>query len=113
MAAGRLRTEQWEVLMRRHAAAVLVAVAAATTAVGLAAQPAFAECMFVPPWPPITQAIPSARSVVIGDVVAGVDEARLGLGPDDGPRDYALRVTRVLRGDARPGELLDIQYLLP
>ena len=98
--------------MRRHAAAVLVATAAATWILGNDALPVSAECMYLPPWPPITDAIPTAQVIVIGEVITAT-EADLRLGPDQGPRDYALRITNVLRGGARSGDLLDIQYLLP
>ena len=98
--------------MRRHAATVLVALAAATSVLGSHASSVSAECMYLPPWPPITDAIPTAQVIVIGEVVAAT-EADLRLGPDQGPRDRALWITHVLRGRARPGDLLDIQYLLP
>jgi hypothetical protein len=95
----------------RHAAAILIAFAAATTAIGLGTAPVRAECMYLPPWPDITPAIGSARAIVVGEIVADFELSELGLGPDQGPRDYALRVTEVLRGDARPGDLIDMQYL--
>ncbi len=98
--------------MRRHAAAVLVAFAAATSIFGSHASPASAECMYLPPWPPITKAIPTAQEIVVGEVIVAT-EADLRLGPNQGPREHALRITHVLRGGARPGDLLDIQYLLP
>ena len=98
--------------MRRHAAAVLIAFAAATSVIGLGASPVRAECMYLPPWPPITDAIPTAQRIVVGEVIPAT-EADLRLGPDQGPREHALRVTHVLRGGSRPGDLLDIQYLLP
>ncbi len=98
--------------MRRHAAAVLVALAVSTSVLGLMAAPVRAECMYLPPWPPITDAIPTAERIVVGEVVPAT-EADLRLGPDQGPREHALRVTHVLRGGSRPGDLLDIQYLLP
>jgi hypothetical protein len=67
--------------------------------------------MYLPPWPDITPAIPTARAIVVGEIVTDFELADLHLGPDQGPRDYALRVTEVLRGDARPGDLIDMQYL--
>jgi hypothetical protein len=98
--------------VRRHAAAVLIAFATATSVIGTHASPVSAECMYLPPWPPITHAIPTAQQIVVGQVI-DASEADLHLGPDQGPREYALRVTHVLRGGARPGDVLDIQYLLP
>lgn len=100
--------------MRRHAAAVLFAVAAAITILGTHAWPVSAECPFGDAaWPEITPAIPTARLIVVGDVVADYDHEALHLGPDQETRAWVLRITHVLRGDARPGDLLDIQFLLP
>lgn len=56
-------------------------------------------------------AIPSARTIVIGEVVTDVTD--LHLTPADGSRHYALRLTEVLRGDSRVGDLLDVEYLEP
>jgi hypothetical protein len=61
----------------------------------------------------ITTAIPTAREIVVGDIVTSFHQADLHLGADQGARDYALRVTHVLRGGAKPGDLMDVQYLLP
>jgi hypothetical protein len=97
--------------MRRHATAVLIAFATATSVIGLGAVPVRAECMYLPPWPDITTAIPTARAIVVGEIVTDFELADLHLGPDQGSRDYALRVMEVLRGDARPGDLVDMQYL--
>jgi hypothetical protein len=74
--------------------------------------PVAAECIFVPPWPAITTAIPSARVIVVGDVVADFDPSQLQTS-DGGPRTKALRVTEVLRGPHTVGDLVDIQWLLP
>jgi hypothetical protein len=57
---------------------------------------AVAECTFIPPYPPITKAIPSARDIVVGTVVDGDPAAR-------------LRVTEVLRGDHQVGEELSLE----
>jgi len=99
--------------VRRHAAAVLIAFAAATTVSGLGASPVRAECPYLPPWPDITDAIPTARKIIVGEIVTDFELADLHLGPNQGPREYALRVTEVLRGDARRGDLVDMQYLQP
>jgi hypothetical protein len=56
---------------------------------------ALAECTFIPPYPPITKAIPSARDIVVGTVVDGDPAAR-------------LRVTEVLRGEHQVGETLSL-----
>ena len=97
--------------MRRHAAAVLVAFAAASSALGLGATPVRAECMYLPPWPDITDAIPTARRIIVGEIVTDFELADLHLGPDQGPRDYALRVTEALRGEGQAGDMVDMQYL--
>ena len=98
--------------MRRHATAVLIAFAAGMSAIALGASPVRAECMYLPAWPEITPAIPTARAIVVGEIVTDFELADLHLGPNQGPRRYALRVTEVLRGDARPGDLIDVQYLV-
>jgi hypothetical protein len=81
--------------------------------VGLDAAPVVAECPYLPPWPRITTAIPSAREIVVGQVVTDFTLADLDLKPETDDRDYALRVTHVLRGNAHVGDLLDVQYMLP
>jgi hypothetical protein len=68
--------------------------------------------MFLPPWPKITAAVPSAREIVVGDVVATFDPSQLHTA-DGGPRTKALLVTEEIRGDRKVGDLVDIQYLLP
>jgi hypothetical protein len=98
--------------VRRHAAAVLLAVAAATSILGYAVSPVSAECPYLPPWPAITAAIPTARTIVVGEIVTDFTLADLDVGPGQ-ERDFALQVTHVLRGPARPGDLLDVQYLEP
>ena len=76
------------------------------------AGPASAECMFIPPFPRAEPAIRSADEVIIGDVIrAGATD--LDLGPNQGPRQMALRVTEVLRGPKAVGDLVDIEYLEP
>jgi hypothetical protein len=99
--------------MRRVATVVAMAFAAAASAVMLQPLPVAAECPYLPAWPPITTAVGTARVIVVGEVVSDFDQADLHLPPDQGARDYALRVTEVLRGDATVGDLLDVQYLLP
>lgn len=99
--------------MRRRAAPVLIALAAAMTAIGIQPWPVSAECPYIPPWPEITTAIPTAREIVVGEIVTDFTQSDLQLGANQGSRDYALRITHVLRGTARPGDLRDIQYLLP
>ena len=92
-ATGRLRTEApGGPTVPRHAAAILIAFAAATSLLG----PAHARLGRVPlppPWPDITDAIPTARMIVVGEIVTDFELADLHLGPNQGARDYALRVT--------------------
>jgi hypothetical protein len=99
--------------MGRRAISIAAAFVAAVSAIMLQALPVAAECPYLPAWPPITAAIGTARVIVVGEVVSDFNQADLHLGSDQGARDYALRVTEVLRGDAGVGDLLDIQYLLP
>lgn len=75
---------------------------------GLAA----AECTYIPPFPRAEPAIRSAHEVIIGELIEA-SAADLDLGPNQGPRTMALRVTEVLRGPKSVGELVDVQYLLP
>lgn len=97
--------------MRRHAAVVLIAFAAATSAIGFQVSPVSAECPFLPPWPEISRAIPTAREIVVGEIVADFRQDDLLRRTSKNPRDIALRVTHVLRGGVQPGDLLDIQGL--
>lgn len=92
----------------------MVVTAMIAAAVGLFARPSrvAAECPYVPPWPPITEAIPSAREIIVGEVVDDFDPSQLDTA-DGGPRTKALRVTEVLRGDRNVGDLVDIEELLP
>lgn len=99
--------------MARHAISVAIAFVAAASVIMLRAFPVAAECPYLPAWPPITTAIGTARVIVVGQIVSDFDQADLHLGVSQGARDYALRVTEVLRGDASVGDLLDVQYLSP
>jgi len=76
------------------------------------ASPVAAECTYIPPWPAVTDAIRSARSVIIGTVVTDFNVTDLGL-TQGTSRHLALRVTEVVRGDYKVGELVDIEYLDP
>jgi hypothetical protein len=74
--------------------------------------PAAAECMFIPPFPKAEPAIRSAEEVIVGELVQ-VSAADLDLGPDQGARKMALRVTEALRGPKAVGDLVDVEYLEP
>ena len=94
-------------ILRSGAAVALLFVTLHGTA-GLAA----AECPFIPPFPNAEPAIRSAEEVIIGELItASADE--LDLGPNQGPRTLALRVTEVLRGPKAVGDLVDVEYLQP
>ncbi len=99
--------------MGRQAISVAIAFVAAASVIMARALPVAAECPYLPAWPPITTSIGTARVIVVGEIVTDFDQADLHLGTDQGARDYALRVTEVLRGDVNAGDLLDVQYLLP
>ena len=94
-------------ILRSSAIAVTLFAAAQWTA-----GPAFAECPFVPPFPTAEPAITSAEEVIVGDLISA-SEGDLDLGPNQGPRTMAMRVTEVLRGPKAPGDLLDVEYLEP
>jgi hypothetical protein len=98
---------------RRGTAPLAVTVVASLLLLLTVAGPVRAECVYVPPWPPITEAVRSARLIVIGEVVTDFAEADVDFRDNPGPRDYALLVTEVLRGSAAQGDLIDVQYLLP
>lgn len=99
--------------MRRQLASIAIAVTTATSLLSLQAAPAAAECSFVPAWPHITTAIRSAREIVVGTIVTDFAQSDLHLSADQAPRDYALRIIEVLRGPRTPGDLMDVQDLLP
>lgn len=97
--------------MRRRRQTMPGATLLALAWVLLTATPVAAECPFVPPFPPADDAVRSAEEVLIGDLVP-VTGAELGIGPEQ-EREFALRVTEVLRGPRSVGDLVDVQYLEP
>lgn len=94
-------------LLRLAATLWLALIATAATAGTVAA-----ECMFIPPFPRAEPAIRSAAEVIVGDIVKAAEDD-LDLGPNQGPRRMALRVTEVLRGPKAAGDLVDIEFLEP
>ena len=84
----------------------------AVFALTISASPVAAECTYVPDWPKASEAIPSARAVIIGEPVTDFDRAELDLAQGE-TRGIALRVTDVVRGDYEVGDLVDIQYMEP
>ena len=98
--------------MRRKRGTTAGAAFLALAWVLLTAAPVAAECPFIPPFPQADDAIRSADEVLIGDIVPVTGAAELGLGPEQ-QREFALRVTEVLRGPRSVGDLVDVQYLEP
>ena len=92
----------------RSSATLMLLFAAAHWAAG----PAAAECPFIPPFPRAEPAIRSAEEVIVGELVRA-SAADLDLGPNQGPRKMAMRVTEVLRGPKTVGDLVDVEYLQP
>lgn len=92
----------------RSSAQLLLLFAAAHWTAG----PAAAECMYIPPFPRAEPAIRSAEEVIAGEL-ARASAADLILGPNQGPRTMAMRVTEVLRGPKAVGDLVDVEYLQP
>ena len=91
---------------------VVLASLAALGLLSLSASPVSAECSYVPPWPKATEAIQSAKAVIVGDVIEDFDMAEMGLSEASaGRRLRALRVIEVLRGDYHIGQLVDIEPL--
>jgi hypothetical protein len=94
-------------ILRSSATLVVLSAVAHWTA-----GPAAAECMFIPPFPRAEPAIRSAEEVIVGELVRA-SAGDLVLGPNQGPRTMALRVTEVLRGPKTVGQLVDVEYLQP
>ena len=91
----------------RHLAAVgRVAVVAVSASTGLfaAPRPAAAECTFVPPLPKISFAVPTARELFVGEVIAN------GSGTS---AIFTVRVDEVLRGAVKVGDVRVFQYAEP
>lgn len=63
-----------------------------------------AECPYIPPTPPATDAVRSAREVIVGTVLENV-------GGQYG--DFRLRIDHVLRGAAHIGDVRRVTYLYP
>ena len=90
-------------MTRRQA---LVFAAAALTAIGTfsASSPAKAECIYVPPYPPVTEAARSAREIIVGTVMENIGGQSA---------DFRLRIDHVLRGSATVGDARRITFLYP
>jgi hypothetical protein len=82
----------------------LVFAAAAMAAIGTfsTSSPAKAECPYVPPYPPVTEAARSAREIIVGTVIENVGGQFA---------DFRLRIDHVLRGSAQVGDIRRVTYL--
>jgi hypothetical protein len=82
----------------------LVFAAAVLAAIGTfsISSPAKAECPYVPPYPPVTEAARSAREIIVGTVIENVGGQFA---------DFRLRIDHVLRGSAQVGDIRRITYL--
>ena len=63
-----------------------------------------AECTYVPPYPPVTEAARSAREIIVGTVIENVGGQAA---------DFRLRIDHVLRGSSTVGDIRRITYLYP
>jgi hypothetical protein len=90
--------------MTRRLALVFAAAALAVIGTFSTSSPAKAECTYVPPYPPVTEAVRSAREIIVGTVIENVG----GQGAD-----FRLRIDRVLRGSSTVGDIRRITYLYP
>jgi hypothetical protein len=81
------------------AAAMLAAIGTLSTT-----SSAKAECPYVPPYPPVTEAARSAREIIVGTVIENVD-GQAG--------DFRLRIDHVLRGSSTVGDIRRIKFLFP
>lgn len=82
----------------------LCAVALGAVATFSIASPAAAECPYIPPYPPVTEAARSAREIIVGTVLENVGGQIY---------DFRLRIDHVLRGSATIGEVRRVTSLYP
>jgi hypothetical protein len=82
----------------------LCAVALAAVATFSTASPAAAECPYIPPYPPVTEAVRSAREIIAGTVLENVGGQVY---------DFRMRIDNVLRGSATIGEVRRVAFLYP
>lgn len=88
--------------MRQHLILAMLAVGLALAAATLASGPVRAECPYIPPNPPVTKAIPSARTILVGTVL------------ESAPGSYVairLRIDHVLRGPGKVGAVREFETL--
>jgi hypothetical protein len=88
--------------MTRHLPPVLAAAVLAAIGTFSASTPAKAECTYVPPYPPVTEAARSAREIIVGTVIENVGGQFA---------DFRLRIDHVVRGSAQVGDIRRVTYL--
>jgi hypothetical protein len=88
--------------MTRRLAFVFAAAAMAVIGTFSTSSTAKAECPYVPPYPPVTEAARSAREIIVGTVIENVGGQFA---------DFRLRIDHVLRGPAQIGDIRRISSL--
>jgi len=66
--------------------------------------PVKAECPYIPPYPPVTEATRSAREIIVGTVLEDVGGQIY---------DLRLRIDYVLRGSSNVGDIRRVKFLYP
>jgi hypothetical protein len=90
--------------MTRRLAVTLGSVVLAAIGTFSISSTARAECTYVPPYPPVTEAARSAREIIVGTVIENVDGQTA---------DFRLRIDHVLRGSSTVGDIRRIKFLFP
>jgi hypothetical protein len=88
--------------MTRRPALVFASAVLAVIGTFSTSSPAKAECPYVPPYPPVTEAARSAREIIVGTVIENVGGQFA---------DFRLRIDHVLRGPAQVGDIRRVTYL--
>jgi hypothetical protein len=88
--------------MTRRPALVFASAVLAAIGTFSISSPAKAECPYVPPYPPVTEAARSAREIIVGTVIENVGGQFA---------DFRLRIDHVLRGSAKVGDIRRISSL--
>ena len=90
--------------MTRRLALVFPSATLALVGIFSASSPAKAECPYIPPYPPVSEAARSAREIVVGTVIENVGGQTA---------DFRLRIDHVLRGSSTVGDIRRIKFLYP
>ena len=88
--------------MRQHLIVATLAGALALAGAMLASEPVRAECPYLPPDPPVTKAIPSARTILVGTVLEQAPGKHVAI---------RLRIDHVLRGRGEVGAIREFETL--